>query len=459
MNRFRRALAGCCIGVLLATSAAGLSACRPKDETAMTIDGVKITTGYYLACLVDATTQAIQQVNAAQSSSSTTTLSKLSDYYTQTINGVNFVTWVQNQALMECQTYVAVQKQFSAAKLTFSAPEETNLQSYVSMYWDTQGYDSQGNQLPMDSLTYAPNGVSKATYTEKAKSMIMQQDLFTHIYGAGGTSAISDADMKTGLKTHYALADAIVVSLTDSSGTALDDTKKAAIKTRLDGYVAELKRGAKFSDIQAKETAAEQAESASSSEPSSSSGSGSSAVSSVASGAGSGTSTSAPASSAVSTSSAASSAPVSSAVSTSSAASSAPVSSAASSGSGTSSAATSSGGSDTALTPQDSSARIFGGPQTSSPSDYFTDINGMATGDIKVLPYTDSYVLAVKKDILADPYYLTTLDSAIRYTLKGSTFTSDLAKAAGALTTVKNQGALNYYNPKRIVLPKAASGS
>lgn len=57
----------------------------------------------------------------------------------------------------------------------------------------------------------------------------------------------------------------------------------------------------------------------------------------------------------------------------------------------------------------------------------------MKTGEVQVIESDDCYMLAVKGDISADPYYIDYLDENIRSLLKGDEFNDMLDKRATSL--------------------------
>lgn len=107
-------------------------------------------------------------------------------------------------------------------------------------------------------------------------------------------------------------------------------------------------------------------------------------------------------------------------------------------------------------TPQDSLATIVGDEDTNYSSIYYTDLADMEIGEIKYVDKTDDLKIAVliKKDINADPYYLTTLDSHIRQLIAGDKFKSDMAAGADKLDAKINNYAVNAFKVENIVYPE-----
>ena len=74
----------------------------------------------------------------------------------------------------------------------------------------------------------------------------------------------------------------------------------------------------------------------------------------------------------------------------------------------------------------------------------------MKTGEVQVIESDDCYMLAVKGDISADPYYIDYLDENIRSLLKGDEFNDMLDKKGNELDITFNDSEIRYLSPKKI---------
>lgn len=111
--------------------------------------------------------------------------------------------------------------------------------------------------------------------------------------------------------------------------------------------------------------------------------------------------------------------------------------------------------SDDADQPEDTYASVFGTEETgNSYSAYFDKLAALKTGDITVLEHDDCYMLAVKKDITADPYYAEAYDDSIRTLLKGEEFEEDVIAAAGKLSVEIINYEANRFSVDKIVYPE-----
>lgn len=107
------------------------------------------------------------------------------------------------------------------------------------------------------------------------------------------------------------------------------------------------------------------------------------------------------------------------------------------------------------LKPLDEHAQILGAKDTGFDHDYFDDINKMATNEVKVIAKKDKagYILVVKKDIKADPYYRENLDITVRHLLKDTEFDKDMAEIIKTAKADINSYAVNRFKVKKIKEP------
>ena len=80
--------------ILAITLVATLSACHPKDEKALSLDDINITSSVYLLCLINAESEARSKVEA-NATENEITLTTDEDYYKQNIDGKTFEEWTK----------------------------------------------------------------------------------------------------------------------------------------------------------------------------------------------------------------------------------------------------------------------------------------------------------------------------------------------------------------------------
>lgn len=395
MSLFRRLAAAFAAAALLMVFAAS---CHEKDEIALKIGDIEIKGAMYQAYLIQADSEARNKLSSDSSSSSSTS-SKITNYSKETVEGKSFNTWVKDRAMELCKNHAIVETLFKKYDLKLTDDEIDYINYYIQQYY-AYGYLS----------IFTDNGVSLATYAEMMKISYKSAAIFKYYYDKDGTKAVSEKDKKEALEKLYVLANTIEVSLTktDSSGssTTMTTEEQDKTKTLLEGYAQRIKKGTAFSVIK------EEYDKKVAEENKTSSGA------------------------------------------TSSQATSSQASSQAASGSSATSATSSEA--EKAPEPLDKNATAYGSSEASSPSDYFEKLKEMKVGDVSVIKFDDAFVLAVRKDILADPYYLTTYNDEVLSFLKGDEYEKELKDEANKLPVEEHSFVTNYYTPKKIKYPEGA---
>ena len=102
--------------------------------------------------------------------------------------------------------------------------------------------------------------------------------------------------------------------------------------------------------------------------------------------------------------------------------------------------------------PLDEYASLIGNEDTNYASDRFEEIAALKVDEIKLITLEEDagLLLVVKKDVIADPYYIESLDSDARYIIAGDGFEEDMKKAADKLDTKVNDYAVDRLKVKNI---------
>lgn len=106
-------------------------------------------------------------------------------------------------------------------------------------------------------------------------------------------------------------------------------------------------------------------------------------------------------------------------------------------------------------TPKDKYASVLGAKDTGYDHDQYDTIKAMATGEVKLITLEDNagYVLAVKQDIKADPYYLDNLDMTVRHLIADKDYEKLVDDYAKKLTVDINNYAVKQFKVKKIIEP------
>ncbi len=236
MNTLKRLAAVLLAGIMILS----VSACHPKDETALTIGDVKITSALYMCALINADSEAKTKIDEAKEeatssdTSSTSSTTETTDYYSEKIDDKDFTTWVKDRALEICIEYAAYETKAEENKLTLTEEQQSEFESSVDYYWSYYGY----------STLYEPNGVSKDTFKRSIKSSYLASAYFLSIYGTDGTKAVAADEVKKAIEENFVIADVLTVSLSSKT-----DDEKATLTAKLEDYEKKLKAGTAFEDI------------------------------------------------------------------------------------------------------------------------------------------------------------------------------------------------------------------
>ncbi len=105
--------------------------------------------------------------------------------------------------------------------------------------------------------------------------------------------------------------------------------------------------------------------------------------------------------------------------------------------------------------PKDEYASIIGAEDTGYDAEYYEAVKAMATGEVKVIELEEGagLVLAVKQDIAADEYYLTTLDMTVRHLIKDDEFEKAVKTYAKDMKVDINKFAVKQFKVKKIIEP------
>lgn len=241
MSVFKKASAG----LLCAAMTVSLSSCNlggPDSSYAAVINGEKIPAGIFISFQQNAYYDAMDYVDptaettttAAESGAETAATTPFSD---KSIDGKPVRDWINDQATLEMQKYAAVEAKFDELGLTFSDNEPEKVQVYLDSIWDYYGemYENYG---------ISENSVKLITLNSEKESLI-----FNHIYGEGGTKAVSDDELKQYLSDNNARINYMMIELKDKEGNLLKSEGKAEMTAKAEEYIERAKNGEDFNAI------------------------------------------------------------------------------------------------------------------------------------------------------------------------------------------------------------------
>ncbi len=108
------------------------------------------------------------------------------------------------------------------------------------------------------------------------------------------------------------------------------------------------------------------------------------------------------------------------------------------------------------LKPLDEYASLVGNEDTNYAYDNFETIAALKEGEIKLITLEEDagLVLVVKKNVIADPYYIENLDSEARYIIAGEDYEKEMKDKADKLDAKVNDYAVDRLKVKNIKYPE-----
>lgn len=210
------------LALLVASSMAiGLSGCSDTSWGAE-CGGEKMPAGVYISNVLSAYSDGLSQLPDDADTD---------NVWKNTLDGVNFQVWVQNQTQENVRGYFAVEQKFDEMGLTMD--ELTKAQAdYVAEY-----------QWAYYQSVYEKNGISKDSYVTSVYNSYKTSLLFDAIYGEGGTEEVPQQELLDKFNAEYASIDRIFIPLTaGDDGSISQETKDEALK-KAEGYKERMEKG------------------------------------------------------------------------------------------------------------------------------------------------------------------------------------------------------------------------
>lgn len=372
------------------------AACHPKDEVALTIGDVEITSALYMYALINADGEAMTKVDeakaeeteetasdatASDTTSSDTTSAEAVDYYAEEIDGKSYTDWVKARAIEICTEFAAYETLCKENNLTLSDDVKEEADYYAEYYWSYYGYQA----------IYEPNGVSLATFKKGFTYSYLFNEYFEFVYGEGGEKAVPADEVTKTMSENFVIADVLQASTAD-----LEETELTELKTKFDGYVTRLENGEEYEKIYNDyyEISEEETTDSTSSETTSTEETASDATSSN----------------------------------------------------------TETTEEEEVLEPKDPYATLLGSADTDYANDLYDTVKAMAVGEIKLIEDADAGTISIviKGDVMADEYWTENLNTPTLSLLKMDEFEKDVADYAKTLSVKKNSYAINRFKVKKI---------
>lgn len=236
MKLIKKITAAALAGMLMLSA----TACHKKNETAVTVGGVKFTSAYYMCAMIYTDMQARQKVDDAKSGDSTSSdssSSETTDYTKEKIDGVDYSKYVKDETLKSLKKIAAYKLLCEKNKLEVDKDTADQTEQSAESMW-SYGYSSM----------FEDNGVYKSTFIQYTADSNYADTYFDHVYGKDGTNPVSAEDVSAKMLEKFVLLQYINASFTTTdsstgSSTSLSDDEITALKTKINGYADEINAG------------------------------------------------------------------------------------------------------------------------------------------------------------------------------------------------------------------------
>ena len=226
--KLTKKVAAAVLAILMAFSA---TACSNVGSWAVKTDSKEIPVGVYIAYLQSAYSSAYYMTED-------TTKSPIGQTVTVDDEKIDAEQWIKDQAMDSSKNLLTVMELCDAANITLSDSEQSAINESVDSAWDS------------NSASYEKLGIAKTSLKELYQFSKLSEKYFDSLYGANGSSAVSDAEVKEYFTKNYSSIKYFSVSLKDSSNNALGTEDQQKIETELNGIKDTYEAGEKtFAEI------------------------------------------------------------------------------------------------------------------------------------------------------------------------------------------------------------------
>ncbi|MFT8888292.1 MAG: peptidylprolyl isomerase [Ethanoligenens sp.] len=207
--------------LLACVLAIGMTGCA-NTLWVMKTNTITVPTGVYLYYLLTEKSNAQSKMSSSASASSSTF------NWSKKIDGKDAKTWVVDQATKDTRELLAAESLCAQKKIALSADEKSQVTSYA--------------QNMMSSYTVlANNGIAQSSLERAlAYSEYLKDKLFNSYYAAGGSEAVSDADLKDHYIKNFVQIKQIFFNTNDDSGAALPTAQQQAKQKKANDVLGQI---------------------------------------------------------------------------------------------------------------------------------------------------------------------------------------------------------------------------
>lgn len=220
----------------------------------MTVDGMDIRNGIYLSFLGAAYSSAqtaLDEENTDGDTSDGSTEEETVPITQETIQGKSGSQWIKDETMMAVRRFVAVQRKCDEYGILLTDDEIAEINTELNETWDTEnqylmyvyGFNTMGE-------FYESQGIGIESMREILRVNKLQDKLFMHFYGKGGSFEVTESEIDEYLKENFATVKMQTFSYTDAMGNTLEeDDDIKAVKDKAQNYADRINNGEKPADI------------------------------------------------------------------------------------------------------------------------------------------------------------------------------------------------------------------
>lgn len=232
--------------VLVCCALLTMSACHGKDEVALTIDGIEIKSGVYLAAMIFADMEArntVDQTLQEQAQNGASVPAEI-DYSEQKIGETPYEDYVKQETLRFCKEYAVLKKLAAEKKITLTHDELATAKYYAQYMWSSYAELMENNGVAYSSFEeyylYSDTAYQSWGYFTTYKSKY-----FDSLYNEKGSKEVDKETLTKEMTEHYLLANTLSAKITEKS----TDEEIKAEKAKLEKLKERIEKGEEFSKI------------------------------------------------------------------------------------------------------------------------------------------------------------------------------------------------------------------
>ena len=249
----KKKIISCAAALALAvTTAASFTGCADVSY-ALVIDGEKIPAGVYI--LYSGYAQGEAQSKLAEEQPDLDTSAEDFDYYAQTVSGMSFADYVEQETLNYCKKHVAINRMYDELGIVPDPAEQEIVSDNINSQWDFSVSDWSSMVTYLKGFStlgdyYQSFGVAKSSFREVMNNGYKENEIFDYYYAEGGVEEVPEDEIKGYVGDNYTLARYFSISLTNGEGDVIEDEAELKVLEELaNGYVDDLNGGASYAKV------------------------------------------------------------------------------------------------------------------------------------------------------------------------------------------------------------------